>query len=90
MINLEFSLTNPFSDKFKNLCHKAGHITEHKCWEIDCYRDNRILAFQFYARTRCDHAGIRVELALLSYTISFDIYDSRHWNYTTNTWEVYE
>jgi len=90
MINLEFLLSNPFSNKFKTLFNKAGHITKHKWWELECYRDNRIVAFQFYARSRCDHAGIRVELSLLSYTIAGHIYDSRHWNYNTNKWEVHE
>ena len=35
-----------------------------------------------------DHAGIRLQFGLLGYEIELHIYDSRHWNYTTNTWET--
>jgi hypothetical protein len=90
MIHLQFSLTNPFNNTFKNLCNKSGKITTNKYWEMQFYRDDRILAFCFDAQTRCNHAGIKVELSLLGYTFAANIYDSRHWNYQKNTWEVYE
>ena len=35
-----------------------------------------------------DHAGIRLQFGLLGYEIELHIYDSRHWNIKTNTWET--
>jgi hypothetical protein len=90
MISLQFLLKNPFNETFKNICSKAGSITKNKHWEFECYRSNAIIAFCLDVRTRCDHAGIRVELSLLGYTIGGNIYDSRHWNYETSKWEVHE
>ena len=39
--------------------------------------------------SRCDHAGPRIELGLLGYEFCIRIYDTRHWDYALNTWEIY-
>jgi hypothetical protein len=37
---------------------------------------------------RRDHAGLDFELALFGYGVHFMIYDERHWNWETNSWET--
>ena len=36
-----------------------------------------------------DHAGLSIQFEMLGYFICFEIYDSRHWDYETNNWEIY-
>jgi len=91
MINLTFSITNPFwnSDYFASVYEKHGKISEHKCWEIQGMRDDSILAVDFRITSREDHAGITLELGLVGHRIAFQIYDNRHWNYDEQRWYNY-
>ena len=92
MINLQLSITNPwYKENFKNLFNRFGVIAKHKTWEFEVCRYARdILNIHLQWTVHQDHAGPSVELFLLGYGMSFMIYDTRHWNYDRNTWEVYE
>jgi hypothetical protein len=90
MINLRFSLTNPWSDLFDAGWMWGKKITENNAVELQLYRCNAIVEAQFEFTTRQDHAGIRLEVGLLSYVLAFNLYDTRHWNYATRRWEVYD
>jgi hypothetical protein len=46
-----------------------------------------LIGFEFSYTRRQSHAGLTVELALLGYSLSFMIYDTRHWNQETGAWE---
>jgi hypothetical protein len=50
-----------------------------------------ILGINIDYTTKCDHAGASFELNILK-MIYFNVvfYDHRHWNYETETYEVYE
>lgn len=92
MLRLELVLHNFWAkEKFKNHWNKSGSITKHKHWEVEFIqykKDFLGVRLDTCWRGR-DHAGLSVELILLGYTLSAKIYDSRHWNYFTNSWEIY-
>jgi hypothetical protein len=43
------------------------------------------LTFAFHPRGR-DHGGLKLEVGLLGVELSFNIYDSRHWDEDANKW----
>jgi len=88
MINLWVNISNPFvsSDYLTTFWYKHGQITDHKSWEFQATTDNCILLLGLSLTTRRSHAGLRLELGLLGYSVSFEIYDNRHWDYISNSW----
>ena len=90
MIKLNFTIENPWSDRFDAGYAWGGKIIAHKCWEAQAYRSNTIVegAIEFTARQ--DHAGLKLEFGIFSFSFIFQIYDSRHWNYDKKQWEVYD
>lgn len=89
MIRLNFIIENPYSDKFDAGWAWGGKITKNKCWEFQLYRSNTILELAVDVTHRQDHAGLRIDLGLLSFNLVLNIYDHRHWNYDKKAWEVY-
>lgn len=90
MITLTFSILNPFSNRFANIFCKYKRLSKHKCAELELLRDSGIISFSFIITTKQDHSGFYIAFGLLSWNISFAIYDIRHWDYKTNKWEVYD
>jgi hypothetical protein len=92
MISLHLSINNPWAkENFKNLFCRSGPITKHMAWEFEITRHNYTLAeFSTRYTVKQDHAGFNLELGLFGYSMHFQIYDGRHWDYTNNCWEVYE
>ena len=82
MISFNFSLTNPFSQKFKNLYCKGGMITKNKAWEFEVLETSLLVMFDVRYTTRQDHAGLTIGLGLFGYEIQAQIYDIRHWDHT--------
>jgi len=89
MIKLRLEIRNPWSrDRFKNLGCVFGKITKNMTWEIEhTYYDGMLVDLDFEFTTKQDHAGLRFCLGILGYAIGFTIYDIRHWNSETNTWQ---
>jgi hypothetical protein len=89
MINLSFSILNPYSkDFFKTIFSRSGKITKNKGWEVEIYKQDHTI-FDFNIDTCIVgkyHAGINVLLGLFSYVICARIYDNRHWDYTNKKW----
>jgi hypothetical protein len=92
MINLNFSIANPWrTDKIWNiLWSKYGSITRNKAWEFNGYRTGCIINVEFRWTLQGDHAGAYLMMGLLGYEVELAFYDTRHWNYDTNTWECYK
>jgi hypothetical protein len=57
-------------------------------FEIEVWQCEYLLHFNFDWTTRCDHAGVKLELGVFGYELMFHLYDSRHWDYHANTWAV--
>jgi len=90
MINLNFSIRNPWSQKFKNLGFVIyDSIFKHKYIEIELYKDSSIICFNFSWTIRQSHAGVDIELGLFGYCVHYNFYDNRHWNYEAGRYYEY-
>lgn len=87
MIGFSLYLQNPFSKKFKSIFFKVGTLSKHKYWDFEINQTNVLLGMEFSWTAMTDHAGVKISLALLTYELSFQIYDHRHWNSMLNTWD---
>jgi hypothetical protein len=92
MLFLNFQLTTPlFRTYFVNLWNKAIKCSKYKAFEAEiCFQPSTLFEVFLNITTRGDHAGIDVSVTVLGVCIHLLFYDIRHWNYKTNTWEVYE
>jgi len=88
MIHISFRLDNPWSKSFDNLWNRSGMITQNKAWEAELLQTQQLIGFQLSFTVRRDHAGLDLEVGLFGYSISFKIYDTRHWDYQNACWEV--
>jgi hypothetical protein len=67
-----------------------GTITENKCWEIDISTSQyNSFDFRLTFSTKVDHAGLKFCFAVCKFELRASIYDHRHWNYETDSWEKY-
>lgn len=92
MINIQFSITNPWANenKFDNLFCKSASLAKHKAVEFEICKDpSQVFTLSFLVTTRRDHAGASLELGLLGYSVHAQLYDTRHWDYEANEWEIY-
>jgi hypothetical protein len=80
MINFNFGLDNPFSNRFENVYNKNFKVSKNKTIEIEICKDRSIISFDFRVTTRQDHGGVFVAFGFLGYDISFNLYDNRHWD----------
>jgi hypothetical protein len=90
IFRFRLELTNPFDrwDYFKSLGCISGRLFKHTAWELEhTFYSPMLCDIDIDWKIKSDHAGFYFGLALLGYGIGFRIYDTRHWNYTTNSWE---
>lgn len=90
MIAFNFSIRNPFSDRWNTIYYKDQLFGKHKSGEIQVIKDNTVIALSFCFTTRTDHAGVDLDLGLLGYTVMLACRDTRHWDEETDTWKVYD
>ena len=92
MLRIDLHITNPWhTNNFKNIYCKSGLFLKNKAYEFEIIKHNYdFLTIHLSTEVSgSDHAGPRIELAVLGYSVSFKIYDTRHWNYDKNDWEIY-
>ncbi len=94
MISLSLTIRNAFTPKsnFKNLFCWSKRVTKHKTIEVEVCRYNYFwltltVGIEFNGG---DHAGPELEIGLFGYSVSLKLYDTRHWDYETQTWEKYD
>jgi hypothetical protein len=90
MINFNFNICNPWSDRWNILWSTRGFISKNKAVEFNGYRTNHIFNVDFNFKPAGNHGGFRIMLGLFGHDVELHFYDTRHWDYTTNTWEYYE
>lgn len=92
MIYFNINIRNPlWYDRFASLWCKSGNtLWKNKHWELQFMKIEELFRIEFEYTVKQDHAGVRLELALLGYKLAASFYDSRHWNYEKNHWENYE
>lgn len=82
MIGFSFNISNPWSNRFKNIWNRAYHTPfKNKFIELEVTKDTTILSFMFRLTTRQSHGGLYFDLGILGYSFSFNLYDNRHWSY---------
>ena len=90
LVTLRTQISLPF-DYFKILGCISGRLTKNLAWELEhSYYSGSLLDIDIELSRDEDHAGFDLTVGLLGYGIHFRIYDIRHWNYETNTWENYD
>jgi hypothetical protein len=89
MININFSLTNPWIDRFDHVTAWSKKLSKHKACELEVYRSETIMELEFRLSVRQDHAGITLGIGLFTWTVRFQIYDNRHWDYEKGQWYDY-
>jgi hypothetical protein len=87
MLKIQFTIHNPLSTRFENIWCKGRGLTKHKAVELQLTKTTDIVKGLINITHGRDHAGFMIELGLLGYTVCFNIYDTRHWDYTNNRWE---
>ena len=92
MITLNFGIAMPWrsSKVWDILWNISRSVTKHKAWEFNGYRTGRLINVDFHWTLQGDHAGARLMLGVFGYEVELQFYDTRHWNYDTNTWECYK
>lgn len=90
MINIRFSITNPWSSLWSAGSSWGGKLINNKAWECQLYRANVLAEVELGLTHRQDHAGFKLELGLFTWCFIFNIYDTRHWNYDLGCWETYK
>lgn len=88
MINLQFNIRIPGSNRFRNIRCWHGIVPkcQHKFWEIHIYQGSDVVDIFLRLTGKQDHAGLNTGIGLLGYNIELNVYDSRHWNTDTNDW----
>jgi hypothetical protein len=87
MININFSITNPFADDLSDVVFsRYGKVIKNKYWSITLHKHPRtIVDFHLDVSTRRSHAGILLWIGLLGYFLEVEFYDRRHWY--SDKWE---
>jgi hypothetical protein len=90
MINFNFSLSNPWSNRWKTLWTKHRLLYTNKVVEFNGYKTNSLITVDINLSLQTDHAGLRLMLGLFGYEVEVHFYDTRHWDSEKDTWEVYD
>lgn len=89
MISISFSLSNPWSRRWKNVWTRVYELpVKNKFIELEVYKDTTIVSFMFQLSTRTDHGGLYFDLGMLGYSFSFNFYDNRHWDHELDRYLV--
>jgi hypothetical protein len=89
MINLNFTISNPWSSRWDILWSLRKIVGKNKAVEFNGYRTNHIINADFNFKPAGDHGGARIMLGVFGFDVELHFYDTRHWDYDTNTWETY-
>ena len=89
MIYFNINIRNPWWwDRWNNIkCWSGPTFLKNKYWEVQLMKCEELFRIEFNWTIRQDHAGIELELGLLGYKISCNIYDCRHWDHVKGTWQ---
>lgn len=92
MINIQFSIHNPWAKEFRFHNYKcySWKFGKNKALEVELLGSSDIIDIHLSMTRRQSHAGIKFELGLLGYNLHCMFYDTRHWDYVLNKWEIYE
>jgi hypothetical protein len=85
LVAFNFSINTAW-DRFKHLGCISTTITKHKAVELEhYYYSGTLFEVGFDLGIREDHSGMNITVCLVGYNVHFQFYDTRHWDYDTNT-----
>jgi len=90
MINLNVTVSNPWSNRWDILWTKSQVLFANKAVEFNGYRTGSLITVDFGLSFRTDHAGMRLMLGLFGYEVELHFYDTRHWDSEWDTWVDYD
>lgn len=90
MIHIQLNIRNPHSSIFKNIKTWVFDLSKNKALEIEVLKTTDIINVLLSWSYRQSHAGLELEIGLLTYTFRIMYYDKRHWDYILNNWEKHE
>ena len=71
--------------------YKWKKLSKNKMLEIEANilknKPESFFSFKTTWTIRGDHAGFKVNLEIFKFYFNFEIYDQRHWDYETDTFE---
>lgn len=76
---------------FSTYAHK--NLSENKSfeWQTDYFGWSNLFSLSLdLIPTGSDHASVGFSLTILGFMVDCKVYDSRHWDHETNTWEKYD
>ena len=80
MINLNFNIRVPGSNRFQNIRTWHGSLpVAYKHWELQIYLSADIIDVGVAITAKQSHSGVRLCLGLLGFNMDFNVYDTRHW-----------
>ena len=89
MLAIQFNIRNPWCARFDNIKSWSGNTPlKNKFWELEILKTTDVFTVMVRWTHRQDHAGVSFELGVLGYSISFQFYDNRHWDYETGSWVI--
>jgi len=91
MININLIIRNVRSNLYRSLYYYGNKtFWQHKYWEVQAMLTDNLVCAQFNWTARCDHAGVELELGLLHFNVVFRFYDNRHWDYISESYNMYQ
>lgn len=86
MFSFHLNVKNPFSKRWEILKVWSGSLpVSNKYWEAQVDKVASIFSISFSWTVRQNHPGIYFSIAILGYDVAFNLYDSRHWDPSTNS-----
>ena len=88
-VDFKFAFSLPFwNEAFKNLSCLHGMYTKEVGWELNTYLvgGDEFIKIETILKTKCDHAGLNLRVALFGLLIEYHIYEGRHWNDDEDRW----
>jgi len=89
MFYTSFKLRNPWSTRWDNIFNCSTLVSTHKAFEFQFMKTSDVIVFEFHATTNQDHAGLYLEIGLAGFSVTFQLYDTRHWDYNNSKWTEY-
>lgn len=95
MISFSFNLNWPWFKPIEGWQHdyieKTWRVTKNKSLEVQLSKaGNGLVGLSFRWDTRCDHAGLMIDLNLFRHFFIINLYDNRHWNHDENRYVNYD
>ena len=96
VLYFNFKLSNPFKVKERgqrNFVEWDRTLTKNKALEFQVsfwgsFRELFVVGVDT-RWTGQDHAGIKIDMTVFGFGFVLNLYDIRHWNYDTDSWEQY-